>query len=123
MINLFELLLFAFAWSLFNLFLFFIMFFFIPKKLINLYFREPYFSLREIAFLSGFPYAYYRTIMFTRLLAYPSSVKKRGLEEVYKTAPLWLRKVSKYILISFWASFVLLTGILTLGYLYIELTD
>ena len=104
----FELMLFSFSWLFLNFGLIFIMHFLIPKRVLKIYFKEPYFKSSEITAFSGFPFGYVRTLMFMRLLGFPSSGKKRGLEKVYETAPLWLCNLSKYVVISFLFSFSLL---------------
>ena len=104
---LFELALFTFVWLLLNFGLIIIIHFLIPKRVLKTYFKEPYFKLAEITAFSGFPFGYIRTLMFMRLLGFPSSGKKRGLENVYKTTSVWLCNLSKYVVISFLASFSL----------------
>lgn len=86
------------------------------KKVIEKYFRPPYFSEAFVEFYSGFPSAVYRGVMFMRLAAYPDSGKKRNLTEVYKEFPVWYRKVSKVLLIGFFISLstFLLTSLLAL---------
>jgi len=102
---LFEFMLFSFVWLFLNFGLIFIIHLLIPKRVLKTYFKEPYFKLAETTAFSGFPFGYIRTLMFMRLLGFPSSGKKRGLENVYETAPVWLCSLSKYVVISFLASF------------------
>lgn len=86
------------------------------KKVVEKYFRPPYFSEAFVEFYSGFPSAVYRGVMFMRLAAYPDSGKKRNLTEVYKEFPVWYRKVSKVLIIGFFISLstFLLTSLLAL---------
>jgi ABC-type anion transport system duplicated permease subunit len=112
MINIFEAMMYSLIWMLLNLSLTLIMRFFIPKHILKNYFKEPYFSAMEINMFSGFPFlGFTRTVMFMRLLAFPSCGKKRGIENAYKTAPVWICKLSKFHIISTVAS------ILSLGWI------
>jgi ABC-type anion transport system duplicated permease subunit len=105
MINIFEAMMYSLIWMLLNLSLTLIMRFFIPKHILKNYFKEPYFSAMEINMFSGFPFlGFTRTVMFMRLLAFPSCGKKRGIENAYKTAPVWICKLSKFHIISTVAS-------------------
>jgi len=79
----------------------FIMHFLMPKKVLKTYFKEPYFNAYEIAMFTGFPFGNMRTTMFMRVLGFPASGKRRGLENAYKLAPGWYCKVSKYFLYFF----------------------
>jgi len=79
----------------------FIMHILMPKKVLKTYFKEPYFGPGEIALFTGFPFGYMRTSMFMRILGFPASGKKRGVENAYKLAPVWYCKASKYFLIFF----------------------
>ncbi len=85
----------------------FIMHFFVPKAMLQSYFKEPYFSPAEIEFFTGFPFAYMRTVMFMRLAGWPSSGKKRGLMEAHKLAPEWFRVTSKIMIIFLMVVFAL----------------
>lgn len=76
-----------------------------PKRILTTYFKAPYFKPGEIAIFSGFPYAYIRTVMFMRLLAYPSSGAKRGLVEAHLLAPNWFRLMCKVVLLAFGVTF------------------
>ena len=53
-----------------------IMHFLMPKKVLETYFKEPYFRPAEITMFTGFPFGYMRTAMFNRVLGFPASVKK-----------------------------------------------
>ena len=75
--------------------------FLVPKSLLRTYFKKPYFSAGEIAVFSAFPFIFMRTVMFMRLVGFPSSGEKRGLTDVYKAAPSWFRCVSKIIVATF----------------------
>lgn len=79
-----------------ELFFLFILHFFVPKKMIETYFKEPYFSAFEIELFTGFPYAYMRTGMLMRLAGWPASGKKRGIPETaHETSPIWFQVVSR----------------------------
>jgi hypothetical protein len=69
----------------------FVMHFFVPKAMLQTYFKPPYFSSTEVEIFTGFPLGYMR----------PNSGKKRGLTEAYKLAPLWFRRASKIIVSTF----------------------
>ena len=77
----------------------FIMHILMPKEVLKAYFKEPYFRPGEIAMFTGIPFGYMRTSMFMRILGFPASGKKRGVENAYKLAPVWYCKLSKYFLI------------------------
>ncbi len=79
-----------------------------PKKVLEIYFKEPHFKAGEIAMFTGFPFGYMRTAMFNRVLGFPASGKKRGLENAYKLAPVWYCKMSKYFFYFFVSNLALL---------------
>jgi len=97
-----------------NLLLIFIMHVLMPRKVLKTYFKEPHFSQTEITMFTGFPFGYMRTAMFMRALGFPSSGKRRGVENAYKIAPAWYCKVSKYSIIFFVINFpvLILSGVL-----------
>ena len=103
----FELMLFSFCWLFLNFVIIFIVHFLMPKDILNIYFKEPYFKSSEIIAFTGFPFGYVRTLMFMRILGFPSSGKKRSLEQAYEISPVWLCNLSKYVIFSFLASFSL----------------
>jgi len=72
-----------------------------PHKVLKTYFKEPYFSGTEITMFTGFPFGYIRTVMFMRVLGFPGSGEKRGLEKTHEMVPVWYCKLSKYILAFF----------------------
>ncbi len=86
----------------------FIMHILMPKKVLKTYFKEPYFRPGEIAMFTGIPFGYMRTSMFMRILGFPASGRKRGVENAYKLAPVWYCKLSKYFLIFFIPNIALL---------------
>ena len=86
-----------------------IMHFLMPKQVVKTYFKKPYFNPFELSFFSGFPFGYYKSFMFMRVLGVPSSGKKRGLTEAYKLAPVWYCKVSKYFIYLFLFNMAVLT--------------
>ncbi len=104
-----------------GLVLIFIMHILMPKIVLKTYFKEPYFSSGEITIFTGFPFAYMRTTMFMRALAFPASGKKRGVENAYKIAPTWYCKASKYIIIFFIPVITLMILISVILYIRYEL--
>ena len=110
----FEILLFSFSWLWLNFLLIFIMHFLMPRNVLETYFKEPYFKSSEMAAFSGVPFGYVRTLMFMRILGFPSSGKKRGVENAHEIAPLWFCWFSKYTVISFLLSFSLFLLILVI---------
>ena len=94
---------------------------FMPKKVLQNYFKPPFFRPAEIALFSGIPFALMRTIMLMWVLAFPRFGKKRNLTEAYKLAPPWYRVVSAIFAIAIIGSFA---GIVTMCigfYIYFEL--
>jgi hypothetical protein len=98
----------------------FIMHFLMPKKVLETYFKEPHFNAGEIEMFTGFPFAYMRTAMFMRALAFPASGKRRGVEKAYQLAPVWYCKVSKYFLYFFVPNLVLFFSSGLVGYIHFE---
>lgn len=72
-----------------------------PRRMLKTYFKPPYFKEGEVIMFTGFPFGYIRTVMFMRLMAYPSSGAKRGLTQAFEMAPVWFRIFSKLVLLSF----------------------
>lgn len=77
----------------------FVLYPFTPKKVVQKYFRPPYFSEAFVTFYSGFPTVLYRGVIFARLAANPSSGKARKLTFVYKELPGWYIFISNFL---FW---------------------
>lgn len=73
--------------------------FLLPVKLLETYFKPPYFSQGEIVAFSGYPLGYIRTIMFLRLLGFPSSGERRGLTKAYELVPEWMCVLAKWTVI------------------------
>src|SRR5690625_1809112 len=46
---------------------------FVPKAMLETYFKPPYFSRGEVVAFTGFPLGYIRTAMFMRLAGFPRS--------------------------------------------------
>lgn len=80
----------------------FVLHFFVPKVLLERYFKFPYFSETEIQFFTGGLAAYIRTVMFMRLVVKPATGKKRNLVEAYQSSPTWFVSVSRLLLIVFY---------------------
>ena len=78
----FDLALVLFCGSMVSFLLVSVLHFLLPKPILEVYFKPPYFSRGEVSAFTGFPLAYMRSFMFLRLLAFPASGKKRGLTEV-----------------------------------------
>ncbi len=95
----------------------FIMHILMPKNVLKSYFKEPYFGPGEIAMFTGFPFGYMRTSMFMRILGFPVSGKKRGVENAYKLAPVWYCKLSKYFLIFFIPLMALIVLLSVIGFI------
>ncbi|MCF6324154.1 MAG: hypothetical protein L3J89_07520 [Gammaproteobacteria bacterium] len=91
-----------------------------PKKVLKAYFKEPYFNAGEIAMFTGFPFGYMRTAMFSRVLGFPASGKKRGLENAYQLAPVWYCKISKYFLYFFVPNLALLVISVVIVFIHFE---
>jgi hypothetical protein len=72
-----------------------ILHFFVPKALVEKYFRPPHFGEFERHLFTGIPYAPMRTIMFMWVIVYPRVGRKRKLTEMYKDVPRWFRIASK----------------------------
>ncbi len=119
----FEFLLYTFLWVWLNFVLIFIIHFLMPKNILETYFKEPYFKLSEITAFSGFPFYYIRTLMFMRILGFPSSGGKRGVEKAYETVPVWFCKLSKYIVISFLISFSLFVLLIVISGFHMMLNE
>ena len=98
---LFDILIYSVIWLWLSFSLVVIIYFLISKQFLESYFKKPHFSQTEIIALSGFPLCLMRTVMFMRLLGFPSSGKKRGLENAYRTESIWLCKLSRYSILSF----------------------
>ena len=77
-----------------------VMHFLMPKKILEKYFKPPYFRELECALFTGIPYSPIRTVMFMGVFAFPGMGKKRKLTEAYKMAPRWYRIASKIIVIA-----------------------
>ena len=91
-----------------------------PKKVLQNYFKPPFFRPAEITFFSGIPFSLMRTVMLMWVLAFPRFGKKRNLTEAYKLAPPWYRIISAIFAIVIIGSFV---GIITMCigfYIYYE---
>ena len=92
-----------------------------PKNVLKTYFKEPYFSATEITMFTGIPFGYMRTTMFMRALAFPSSGKRRGVENAYKLAPVWYCKASKYFIVFFVPLMALIILLTAIGFIRYEL--
>ena len=81
---------------------------FTPKPLLEKYFKEPHFTLKETIFLAEFPGSLLRTAMFGWMLVWPSRAHKvRKIYDVHLYMPNWYRRALKafiyaYIFSVFW---------------------
>jgi hypothetical protein len=80
----------------------FVVHFFVPKILLERYFKPPHFSEAEIQFFTSGVAAYIRTVMFMRLVSKPACGKKRNLMGVHQDSPSWFVLFSKTMLIAFY---------------------
>ena len=80
-----------------------------PKKVLENYFKEPYFQRNEIDLMSSFPISMLRTAIFGWVTLFPSLDTKRGIRDCHKLMPKWYK-----FLISLWCLIGLLTFIITL---------
>lgn len=87
---------------------------FVPKTLLQTYFKPPHFSSGEVVALSGFPLGYIRTVMFMRVVAFPNSGKRRTMTKAYELAPPWFRLLSKITSVTFLLATIPLIGLLLL---------
>ncbi|HHX8274551.1 TPA: hypothetical protein ACVOYM_002902 [Vibrio diabolicus] len=91
-----------------------------PKAITIKYFKEPYFNEFELSLFTGWPYAFFRTLMFARLIFQPNSGKKRGLPDISNEVPSWYFWLAKgliwMILIN---TFVMAAMLLTVASMYI----
>ena len=88
------------------------MYFLMPQKVLDKYFRPPYFGETEVAFLTGLPFCMLRTVMFMTIFAFPHRGKVRGLTEAYLMVPTWYQHLSKFYII---ALVVTMAGMIFLG--------
>lgn len=68
-----------------------------PKKLLESYFKKPYFNENELNLMISFPLSLYRTAIFGWVLLFPSLDKKRSIKSCRYMMPIWF-KVSLYSL-------------------------
>ncbi|WP_318146002.1 hypothetical protein [Vibrio sp. 1731] len=71
--------------------------------------RYPFYTRPTI--FGGWPYAFFRTLMFVRLIVQPSSGKKRKLPNISREVPEWYRYLS-----------ILLLGIIIVNSVIVALT-
>ena len=88
-----------------------VMHFLMPKKIVGNYFKKPYFNEFELSLFTGWPYAFFRTLMFVRLIVQPSSGEKRKLPNISREVPKWYRYLS-----------ILLLGIIIVNSVVVALT-
>ncbi|EGQ8019146.1 hypothetical protein KIN38_06155 [Vibrio sp. B511a] len=88
-----------------------VMHFLMPKEVVGNYFKKPYFNEFELSLFTGWPYAFFRTLMFVRLIVQPSSGEKRKLPNISREVPKWYRYLS-----------ILLLGIIIVNSVVVALT-
>ncbi|ELB1499849.1 hypothetical protein RJY19_001030 [Vibrio alginolyticus] len=91
-----------------------------PKAITIKYFKKPYFNEFELSLFTGWPYAFFRTLMFIRLIFQPSSGKKRGLHDISNEIPSlysWLAKSLIWMILI--NTFVMAAMLLTVASMYI----
>ncbi|EMB9233242.1 hypothetical protein U9608_000731 [Vibrio alginolyticus] len=88
-----------------------VMHFLMPKEIVGSYFKKPYFNEFELSLFTGWPYAFFRTLMFVRLIVQPSSGEKRKLPNISREVPKWYRYLS-----------ILLLGIIIVNSVVVALT-
>ena len=81
-----------------------------PKKVLENYFKEPYFQSNEIDLMSSFPISLLRTGIFGWVTLIPSLDTKRGIRDCHKLMPKWYK-----LLIILWFLIGLLTFIITVS--------
>jgi len=64
---------------------------FTPKKLLEKYFKEPYFSLTETILMAQFPGFLIRTGIFGWVILLPSLDKTRNIRGIIHDMPLWYK--------------------------------
>lgn len=68
-----------------------------PKKLINNYFKEPYFNRNELQLMNSFPLSLYRTAIFGWVIIFPFLDKRRQIKHCKEVMPIWF-KICLYML-------------------------
>ncbi|MFH4487487.1 hypothetical protein WMQ43_00365 [Vibrio diabolicus] len=92
-----------------------VMHFLMPKKIVGNYFKKPYFNEFELSLFTGWPYAFFRTLMFVRLIVQPSSGKKRKLPNISVEVPKWYRYLSILLLVIIIVNSVVVALTLSIG--------
>ncbi|UFN71717.1 hypothetical protein LN249_23100 [Vibrio alginolyticus] len=92
-----------------------VMHFLMPKKIVGNYFKKPYFNEFELSLFTGWPYAFFRTLMFVRLIVQPSSGKKRKLPNISGEVPKWYRYLSILLLVIIIVNSVVVALTLSIG--------
>ncbi|GAK15541.1 LOW QUALITY PROTEIN: hypothetical protein JCM19053_843 [Vibrio sp. JCM 19053] len=88
-----------------------VMHFLMPKEIVGNYFKKTIFNEFELSLFTGWPYAFFRTLMFVRLIVQPSSGEKRKLPNISREVPKWYRYLS-----------ILLLGIIIVNSVVVALT-
>jgi hypothetical protein len=86
--------------------------FFTPKKLMDSYFKEPYFTQTELIFMSRFPISLLRTAMFGSVLLFPFLDKTRKIRHCHEVMPIWYKLALKLLTISVIVVMTIVFGIM-----------
>ena len=98
-------------------FLVVVMHYFLPQTVLTRYFKQPHFKAFELVFLTGFPFAFMRTVMFMGVIARPSLGQKRDLTLVYQLVSKCYRVISIFFVLYVLIYVVVSTGLILLVFL------
>ena len=86
---------------------YFVLVFMIPKRLVEIYFKEPHFKLGELVFMSMYPGKLMKAAIFTFATAFPWATKKRKMLDIRSHAPRWFIYFAKmYSLLAIFHGFM-----------------
>ena len=77
---------------------------FTPKKLLEKYFKEPYFSLAETILMAQFPGFLIRTGIFGWVILLPSLDKTRNIRGIIHDMPFWYKIALNILIVGAMAS-------------------
>jgi hypothetical protein len=86
--------------------------FFTPKKLLNTYFKEPYFTQTELIFMSRFPISLFRTAVFGWIVVLPFLDRIRKIRHCHAVMPFWYKLALQVFIISSMLIMAIFLGIL-----------
>lgn len=93
-----------------------------PKKVMQVYFREPHFSPTEQVMFSAFPFVFMRVTGMIWLIALPRFGRKRQMMDIQTHCPGWYVRLSQFFIFFYFVFFGLLVGLLVILLLYAWLT-